>query len=197
MVKTVKSGGDRVRILAFEYVQFWGDDATGDWTPYMQKWGLHIGPLGSIWVHHFYRGDVDRDLHDHPWPFVTFPLTPYVEEVAQYPRGGLPMTCEICELPDMEHGCCFCALSGLPNPPELSIQVVEAFRFHYRPAKYQHRVLHRWTGVETSQIWPDEGENAPESVENGAKTGIWTLVWHAKKTRNWGFLKLRDGRWCW
>jgi hypothetical protein len=188
--KAVKAGGDRLRIGPFEAVTFYGDDAAGDWTPYLRKWGLHLGPLGSVWVHHFYRGDVDRDLHDHPWPFVTFPLTSYVEEVAVYPRGRWPDTCEICEMADMERGCRFCSLSGLPNPPRIETKLVEAFRFHYRPADYQHRVIGPWIGC---QIWPDAPEIAPES----AKMGIWTLIWHGKKSRKWGFLKLRDGRWCW
>ncbi len=209
--KVVKSGGDRIRILAFEFVRFWGDDDAGNWTPYMEKWGLHLGPLGSVWVHHFHRGDVDRDLHDHPWPFVTFPLTSYVEEVAEYPRGGWPNTCEICDMDDMARGCRYCALAGLPNPPTIETRLVERFRFHYRPADYQHRVIGPWSGAEVCQCGQSEAsygwpcthggcQFSPEVAQNGqnqAKKGIWTLIWHAKKSRNWGFLKLRDGRWCW
>jgi len=44
-------------------------------TPYLTRW-----KIGRLRFHIFHRGDADPDLHDHPWRFWTFPLTPYVEQ---------------------------------------------------------------------------------------------------------------------
>lgn len=85
------------------------DDATG--TAYMTRlW------IGRLRLHIFHRGDTDPDCHDHPWDFWTFPLTPYVEEVAeQHPDGRWRKRC----------------------------QAVDALRWHFRPAEHSHRVLGR------------------------------------------------------
>lgn len=49
---------------------------------YLERWYFCF--LGrTIRLHKFYRGDDDRALHDHPWPFVTFPLVSYLERVAE------------------------------------------------------------------------------------------------------------------
>jgi hypothetical protein len=39
----------------------------------MRRWALQT-PLGGLRLHHFLRGDADRELHDHPWSFVTLVL---------------------------------------------------------------------------------------------------------------------------
>jgi hypothetical protein len=44
---------------------------------YLERWILWLGV--TIRIHKFYRGDQDRALHDHPWPFITFPLHTYAE----------------------------------------------------------------------------------------------------------------------
>ena len=89
-----------------------GDD--GD--AYMTRitWGLNR-------LHIFHRGDGDKDPHDHPWAFTTFPLTSYVEEVTECVDGTWIRRRE----------------------------VVRAFRIHRRPATYLHRVLGRWSGTGT------------------------------------------------
>lgn len=58
-------------------------------------------------------------------------------------------------------------------------ETVKAFRFHRRPASYLHRVIGRAPG---GRLWP---------------TKIVTLVWRGPGGRRWGFLKHRDGRYCW
>jgi hypothetical protein len=47
--------------------------------PYLKRLILWMGPLGNIRLHKFYRSDEEEALHDHPWPFVTFPLSTYRE----------------------------------------------------------------------------------------------------------------------
>jgi hypothetical protein len=41
---------------------------------------LNLGPLGGVFLHCFHLSDLEG-LHDHPWDFVTIPLTRgYIEE---------------------------------------------------------------------------------------------------------------------
>lgn len=75
-------------------------------TPYMTRW-----MFGWLRVHLFHRGDLDPDCHDHSWDFVTFPLTPYLEEVRDASTGAL------------------------------SFSVVPSLRLSYRKAEHAHRVV--------------------------------------------------------
>lgn len=115
--------------------------------------------VGRLRLHIFHRGDNDPDPHDHPWDFWTFPLTSYVEEVT--------------------------APHWIDGDPVTEMHIVQAFRLHYRPAEYTHRVLGRYVpGLMPNHI--------------GAAPGpIVTIVWRSKAKREWGFLKNRDGQWCW
>lgn len=45
---------------------------------YLGRWFISFG-WGTIRLHKFYRGDNDRAPHTHPWSFITFPLSSYVE----------------------------------------------------------------------------------------------------------------------
>lgn len=63
----------------------------------------------------FHRGDEDRDPHDHPWDFWTFPLRGYYEEHWEPDRVSQCWT----------H----------------SIRWVAPFRWHWRSAEHLHRVL--------------------------------------------------------
>jgi hypothetical protein len=151
-------------------------------TPYMTR-----ATIGRLRLHIFWRGDADPDPHDHPWGFWTFPLTSYVEEVIDHER----LSCHY------HDGCsqgfpveqCDCARQGLVDAPGRSphmlrslpvkrTQTVKAWRLHYRPATHTHRVLGRGKGV----------------VRPGP---VVTFVWREEVSRPWGFLKCRDGRWCW
>lgn len=160
-------------------------------TPYMTRvilgrWRLHI----------FHRGDLDEDPHDHPWSFWTFPLTPYVEKV--YERSGEEIVGK--------------------HPRYIAVRVVPAWRWSFRPALHTHKVLGRWggqgSGANASFPWiapevdtmiVDEG--VPD-LEGGRMIPIkWhfekrprkivTIVRRGPEERKWGFLKLRDGKWCW
>lgn len=67
-------------------------------------------------IHIFYQADTARDPHDHPFWFVTFPLTSYVELETHHAGGECWITMR---------------------------NTVKAFRFHYRPANHTHRVIGR------------------------------------------------------
>lgn len=47
---------------------------------YMTRYIAYLGPIG-LRLHQFFRGDDDRASHTHPWPFITFPFTTYVERI--------------------------------------------------------------------------------------------------------------------
>lgn len=123
--------------------------------------------IGRLRLHIFHRGDNDPDPHDHPWGFWTFPLVAYIEEV-HYPIFDDVMT---------EQGPTQRFLGY-----EVHLNLVPAFRWSYRPATHLHRVL------------CVNGDN-PYDPTSGRK--IVTFVWREKESRKWGFLKSRDGRWCW
>lgn len=123
--------------------------------------------LGRLRLHIFHRGDQDPDAHDHPWDFWTFPLTPYVEEVCEA-RGS----------------------SG--QFVTRTLRLVQSFRVSYRPATYTHRVIGRFN--------PRRAGRGPVDCFGVARTDarkIITIVWLGRSRRTWGFLKSRDGRWCW
>lgn len=80
---------------------------------YLERWFMYF--LGfTIRLHKFYRGDDDRAPHDHPWAFITFPLTGYFEQVFHDPEYDIAVP---------------------------FIRYVQSWRFHYRPSNYAHIVL--------------------------------------------------------
>jgi len=123
--------------------------------------------IGRLRLHIFHRGDADPDPHDHPWDFWTFPLTSYVEEVVGW------------------H----------PDRRFVFRQVVKAFQLHYRPAEHTHRVLGRVGKSDTLGLKYAPELHARMSLVRPGK--IITIVWRGRNERRWGFLKHRDGTWCW
>ena len=143
----------------------------GKETPYMTRYWI-----GRLRLHLFHRGDQDPDCHDHPWGFWTFPFRSYVEEVA------IPF--------DIQDYADHAAEDGDGPAPlkfKKKMNLVRAFRLHYRPATYCHRVIGPWAGNRVTS----------SSVHLTVPGTIPTLVWTEKASRRWGFLKARDGRWCW
>ncbi|HAL41993.1 MAG TPA: hypothetical protein DCP57_06075, partial [Gammaproteobacteria bacterium] len=45
--------------------------------PYLERWIIWCGI--TLRLHRFHKGDDDRAFHDHPWWFITFPLSSYME----------------------------------------------------------------------------------------------------------------------
>lgn len=146
-------------------------------TPFMTRiW------LGRLRLHVFHRPDQDSDCHDHPWDFWTFPLTSYVEEVVEE------------HFQTYNHGS-----GAIINPPivtyERHANIVKAFWPHFRPAAHTHRVLGRWKG-EFLYDWPGK-KRGGDPIPFPEPGRIVTIVWRSHTKRKWGFLKNRDGRWCW
>lgn len=162
-------------------------------TPYMTRFWI-----GRLRLHIFHRGDADPDCHDHPWDFTTFPLRSYVEEVleervetrwvpdrpvlAGYDGDGDPIW--------LEHQ----TMNGGRETKRTyfirHVQVVKAFRFHFRKAEHRHRVLGALDGFVTVG-----GVKTPLYAPVGT---IPTLVWRSGIKRKWGFTKDDEtGKWCW
>jgi hypothetical protein len=114
-------------------------------SPYLERWIVYCGI--TLRLHKFHRGDDDRAFHDHPWWFVTFPLRSYRELVFN-PQWG-------------------------DTAPRVNI--VRAFRFHYRPADYRHRVL------------PGLFEISGQYRNDYNVFPAWTIVISGDASRTWGF----------
>lgn len=142
-------------------------------TPYLTRF-----VLGRLRLHIFHRGDEDPDPHDHPWGYWTFPLTTYEEEVWSGPEESSWLT----------------DFLGLDPGIIKHHQVVEAWRLHYRPATHTHRVIGR---IADSSRDPDGFPGISPVRWLPVPGAIVTLVWTEAIQRDWGFLKLRDGRFCW
>lgn len=97
---------------------------------YLTRLILYVA--GTLRLHRFKRGDDDRAPHDHPWWFITFPFTDYVERYWDpiVWRGDDTHEDEV-----LWHEC---------------VRVVKAWRFHYRPAKFRHFVIGRADGKNKS-----------------------------------------------
>lgn len=48
------------------------DEATGEL--YLRRWRIVQTPWFAVYLHKIATPDKDRDLHDHPWPFVSLVL---------------------------------------------------------------------------------------------------------------------------
>lgn len=94
-------------------------DTSQDKSKYRTK--IQLGRL-PLRLHYFHRGDKDPAWHDHPMDFLTFPLSPYVEEVLDLTTG------------------------------KAKLNRVEAGRIHFRPAEYAHRLLGRAAGKEGFEV---------------------------------------------
>lgn len=184
-------------------------DREGEGTPYMTRiW------IGRLRLHIFHRGDADPDAHDHPWDFWTFPFNSYVEEVVE------PCATALFDPAQGGRQDGYWQSGPLdqparPAPLPVTRRVVKAWRWHFRPAEHTHRVLARWNGRHKRvdphlTSWPDQvmydsydAKGDPEPVVGrgffpDTEPGrIVTLVWRGGNRRRWGFLRHRDGRWCW
>lgn len=69
-------------------------------------------------------------------------------------------------------------------------KLVRAFRLHFRPAEYTHRVVGKWSGHHRRH----PQQTAEDLVVPGR---IVTLVWFGPKRRDWGFHVRRAGKACW
>lgn len=193
--------------------KFWGRftvwDRTGvqsKRTPYQTRYWI-----GRLRLHIFHRADEDPDWHDHPWGFWTFPLTSYVEEVVS---SVVPE----CVNAGMSEWIVHDDIGNAFHSSDLQYvrrRVVRAFRLHYRPAEFTHKIVGRFDGwnvdleVDTDNDdfmrdifcapfeYLSEGHSPYVQPAVDPNRKIVTIVWREHKSRVWGFLKKRLHLWCW
>jgi hypothetical protein len=138
--------------------------------------------FGPFRLHIMHRGDAGGCPHDHPWWFITFPLTSYVEEIL------VEKTAHVGTAPYLEK----------------ELNYVKAFRFHFRPAHYAHRILGPYTAdpelfLDGTVYW--SGITDVELAELRSiypKTygrNIRTLVLRGSVKWSWGFYLDWKGTW--
>lgn len=140
--------------------------------PYMVRWVLNLGPLGSIRLHHWWRSDDRRAKHDHPADFVTLVLK------GSYDDLGIHECWEeygaVSSSYDENTGyweCDDCGAEVDSKDPESTIERMWPGKVRRRRAEHRHTV---------SVIPP----------------GCWTLLYFFPDRRKWGFWVRRklDGR---
>jgi hypothetical protein len=154
--------------------------------------------IGRLRLHVFWRGDYDPDWHDHPWGFWTFPLNSYVEEVVSASAKAMVA---------MGHTEWIFDGRRAEISDHIFQRVVPAFRLHYRSADHTHRVLGKYDGTVRDDLGFTHRVSARKAADLVKSPRfkadyeiigkITTIVWRGKDERKWGFLKNRDGRWCW
>jgi hypothetical protein len=126
--------------------------------------------LGAFRYHVMHRGDDGLDMHDHPWWFVTFPLRSYVEETLTFKDGRW----------------------------RKSLNVVKAFRFHFRRSRYAHRILGPlFKGFTVSDFYRVGSNDHYEVMDDmripKKKRRIRTLVIRGRVKEKWGFYQIIEG----
>jgi hypothetical protein len=136
------------------------NDGGEDTGPYLVRWAINTR-FGGVKLHHFLRSDEDRDLHDHPWSFLSIILWGgYWEHVA----GPT--------VPDPDH-CCSLCVEHSPAPGR-----------HCALNEGRRTTIRTWYGP-GSILW----RPAPSvhRVELREGRTAWTLVFTGPKRREWGF----------
>ena len=75
-----------VRWALWDKVEIGDKDDNG--MPLMTRRRVVATPWFGVMVHQLHRKDADRDLHDHPWPFVSIILRGGYTEETQYSEYG-------------------------------------------------------------------------------------------------------------
>jgi hypothetical protein len=148
-----------------------------DGDPYLHRWYVFQTRPISLFVHKFVRSDEDRALHDHPWPFLVIPIWRGYWEHSERLIWSYRAT--------YETGGKWEKIPGSLAPAPFRCRVRPILGTRLRPATYRHRVellsgplridgVHEgksdWTGVTTRSVLP-----------------AWSLFFHFRKVRVWGF----------
>lgn len=115
--------------------------------------------LGRLRIHKFHRGDHDT-FHDHPFDFWTLPLRSYREEVLERTSWYSAQLAAAFSNYSRARG----EERVIAHPAwYVFSHTVTAWRWHYRPSSYRHR-------LPDDQRWP-----------------VWTIVWTRPSGRGWGY----------
>lgn len=121
---------------------------------YMDRWIIYLGWI-CLRLHRIWEGDDSRAPHDHPWWFITFPFTDYMEKL---PHRWSTSGC----------GCWVYRWN-----------FVSRFRFHFRGEKYRHIITGRTDG-KGKPFW-----TFVIAGERTNKWGFWKSPTDFTYWRNW------------
>lgn len=156
-----------------------GPDGNPEADPYLIRYVVFSCRLFTVMVHKFLRGDKDRQLHDHPWSFVSLILCGGYWEQTEKPSG----VCHCGELVD-NHGYHTLPCSSPVDNPEPVLTWFGPGKLLRRAATWKHRVVLPGD--------PDDPTNRGFMVANAepsTRRPCWTLVLTGPRVREWGF-------WC-
>ena len=160
------------------------ENEAGD--PYLVRWSLDAGRFGSVKLHHILRSDDDRDLHDHPWSFVSVILRGgYWEHRSGLKEGWVTDRTEV--------GCAYCDRGCYRYVDDAGPFHAES-RFNFSPP--YTRLLCTARSLTTARTWYGPGSvlrrpaPSPHRLELPEGKTAWSLVLAAPKTRAWGFYTL-------
>lgn len=126
---------------------------------YLRRWFLTpIKIPARVFLHKICRSDIDKDLHDHPWDFVSIVLKgAYTEEIRDRPGAATRKVRR------------------------------KRFSVAYRPAETQHRVALDPMDLTIPQAMVMQSSpTAPDSLYFDYRP-CWTLVIAFRARRQWGF----------
>lgn len=146
---------------------FWKDKLGDPACPYITRWVMDLGPLGSIRLHHWYGNDDPRAHHDHPWGFLTLVLWGSYVDVREWDVTNLsPAETLRIAIDRADDGALVYVRPGV-------YEVQDTLRMgsmRWRPATHAHTVR---------------------------STGAWTLLWTQPKSRFFGFFVRKAGTLKW
>lgn len=148
---------------------------SGD-APYLLRWYIYRGKRFKIYLHKFVGDDIDRAVHDHPWPSVSIILKgSYIEHTPiQYRNRDDSL-----------------------NRPKTNTRLFKRFSIIKRSAAYQHRIeLIKDSGYMFDCDSPPEYSINHETYDYAPGVTFYelprpctTLFITGRKEREWGF-------WC-
>lgn len=165
--------GKALRRLLPSLETIYGKDKTYP-DPYLTRWRW-----GRLAVHVFHRGDNDPDMHDHPADFWTFPLVGYYEELPRVVPAGKSEW--------------WCGVRYTEGQRYIRHRLVDPFRWHFRPAETQHRVLFPQRADAGFFITNTMYGIQPWAQAKQALWPIVTVVWWGRSRRPWGFWTRESG----
>ncbi len=129
--------------------------------------------LLKVMRHDWYRSDEDRDLHDHPWPFVTYIARGGYEEELPDPHAPLVPEYLIELYPEL-----------LEKVKDTRSVFRQAGSLLFRGPRFRHAV----------RLLPED-ELTPRQIESGFPARVVSYVVVGPRVREWGFWTLAGKKW--
>lgn len=101
--------------------------------PYLERWIVDLGKLGSLRLHRWFRSDDKRYPHDHPSNFVTLVLKGRYDDLTPHHCDVKPVTV------DGYFRCPRCG-KGTVHDGSLAVEHMDPGSIRYRKAEHQHMV---------------------------------------------------------